>query len=334
MQRLLTVVVPVFNEADGFTERWASLRAYLDDTFAGGYDVVFVDDGSSDASAVLLTAAAAAQPNVRVLRHDRNRGLDAAIRSGIGASRGGIVVTYDADLTYAPATIGTLVAALRRTRAHVVLASPYMRGGGSIGVPWMRRTLSVWANRVLSFAVRGRFATLTCMVRAYDGAYARRLFLAHPDAETTFDILLRAYNSNASIIEVPATLDWSRQPAHRARRLNARKMHHHTIDVLRCAFRTRPSIVLTVPGLFPGLLPAAVALAALLHADAWGLARVAAATTVVQYLSLAYFSLQLGDHALTLRRKRCNSQATKTRPAVVSEAPNSVRSPKFSTPAR
>jgi glycosyltransferase involved in cell wall biosynthesis len=330
----LTLIIPVFNEADGFAERWASLRAYLDEAHVGEYEVVFVDDGSTDASALVLAAAAASRENVRVVRHDRNRGLDAAIRSGIAASRGSIVVTYDADLTYARATIATLVETLRRTDAHVVLASPYMRGGSSIGVPRVRRTLSVWANRLLSFAVRGRFATLTCMVRAYDGAYARRLFLAHPDAETTFDILLRAYNSNATILEVPATLDWSRQPAERARRLKVRKMLHHTTDVLRCAFRTRPSIVLTVPGLFPGLLPAAVALAALLHADAWGIARVAAATTVVQYLSLAYFSFQLGDHALTLRRKRCSSQATKTRPAVVSEVPNSTRSRKFSTPAR
>lgn len=241
MPGLLTLVIPVFNEADGFADRWALLRAYLDDAFPGEYDVVFVDDGSTDASPLLLAAVAAAQPNVRVLRHDRNRGLDAAVRSGIGASRGSIVVTYDADLTYAPPTIGTLVETLRRTRAHVVLASPYMPGGSSIGVPWLRKTLSVWANRLLSFAARGRFATFTCMVRAYDGGYARRLFLAHPDAETTFEILLRAHKSNATILEVPATLDWSSQPAQRARRLNVRKMLQHTTDVLRCVFRTRRS---------------------------------------------------------------------------------------------
>lgn len=330
----MTLVIPVFNEASGFSERWASLRAYLDERFADRYDVVFVDDGSSDASAALLSDVAQMHSNVHVIRHDENRGVDAAIRSGIFASRGSVIVTFDADLTYAPATIGTLVQTLQAKRAHVVLASPYMRGGECIGIPWKRRMLSVWANRLLSFSVRGRFTTLTCMVRAYDGEYARRLFLAHPQAETTFDILIRAYSSNASILEVPAILDWSHQPAQRARRLNVRRMLSHMADVLRCAFRTRPSIALAVPGLFPGLLPAAVVLAAVLHADAWGIARVAAVTTAVQYLSLAFFSLQLGDHALTLRRKRCSSQAIKTQPDGVSGAPSLPHSPKYSTPAR
>ena len=64
-----------------------------------------------------------------------------------------------------------------KTQAQVVIASPYMRGGSISNVPWLRKSLSIWANRFLSYLSHSPVKTLTGMVRGYDGDFIRSLSL-------------------------------------------------------------------------------------------------------------------------------------------------------------
>ena len=108
----LSVVVPVFNEAAVLPE----LRPRLEAALAGcvaDWEVVFVDDGSSDATPEILRAAAAADARVRVLRFSRNFGHQAAVTAGIEHARGAAVVVIDADLQDPPEVIPELVARWR-----------------------------------------------------------------------------------------------------------------------------------------------------------------------------------------------------------------------------
>src|SRR5437868_11189659 len=89
---------------------------------------VFVDDGSTDGTADRLAAAASRDPRVTVVTHARNRGVGAAVRTGIAAARGDVVVTYDADRTYPAADAARLVAAVA-AGADVATASPFVAGG-------------------------------------------------------------------------------------------------------------------------------------------------------------------------------------------------------------
>src|SRR5689334_21084470 len=97
----LTIVIPCYNEAAnaGVLEREfmpvvAQLRA------TRRTEVLFVDDGSTDGTGDLLSARFGSDPELRVLRHDGNRGLGAALRTGFNAARGEIIVTTDSDATY------------------------------------------------------------------------------------------------------------------------------------------------------------------------------------------------------------------------------------------
>lgn len=105
----LSVVVPVYNERESLTP----LHARLGQALAGeAYEIIFVDDGSTDGSAQVLEAILAADSRVRVIRFGRNFGKAAALAAGFRESSGQIIITLDADLQDDPAEIPRLVAVL------------------------------------------------------------------------------------------------------------------------------------------------------------------------------------------------------------------------------
>ena len=299
MQPLTSVVVPAFNEADALLSRLTTLTAYLDRRFDDDYELLVIDDGSTDGTGAQLASARNRFERLYVETHEQNYGLNAAIRTGIALARGERIVVLDADLTYAPQIAGSLVDALDRG-AQIAVASAYMRGGGSRSVPLFRLLLSRWANRYLSLAVHGKINTLTCMVRAYDRRLASRFLSESAFDECTFGVLLHAYRCDVRIEEVPAVLDWSAQPRSRSVRLRPMKLLSHAWSVLVAGVRARPLLLAGIPGLVPGLLPLVAAIALLLHASPVTIAKATAVTLAVQCASLSIFSFQLGSF---LRRK-------------------------------
>jgi glycosyltransferase involved in cell wall biosynthesis len=122
--RCLGVVIPVFNEA---TKIGAVLGAVLGQALV--QEVVVVDDGSADGTWEALEPFARADPRVRLLRHERNRGKGAALRTGIAQVRAAIVLVQDADLEYDPNEYGMLVGPILRGHADVVYGSRFQGGG-------------------------------------------------------------------------------------------------------------------------------------------------------------------------------------------------------------
>jgi polyisoprenyl-phosphate glycosyltransferase len=116
---VLSVVVPMFNEADVLPLLVERLRPVLD-TLSEPYELVAVDDGSKDATPVLLQAARRTWPALRVLRLRANAGHQAAISAGLAAARGDWVVTLDADLQDPPEVIPQMLEAARAEEVDVV----------------------------------------------------------------------------------------------------------------------------------------------------------------------------------------------------------------------
>lgn len=118
----LSVVVPVLDEEDVLPLLAERLRGVLDATagLGGDYEVVVVDDGSRDASPVILQRLRREWPQLRVLRLRANAGHQAAISAGLVAARGAWVATLDADLQDPPEVLPEMLAAARREGVDVV----------------------------------------------------------------------------------------------------------------------------------------------------------------------------------------------------------------------
>jgi dolichol-phosphate mannosyltransferase len=102
----LSIVIPVRNEAGNIAPLVAEIAAALDGVAA--YEIVYVDDGSDDATAAEIGRLQGGLPQLRLIRHTRSYGQSAAIRSGVKAARGGWIATLDGDGQNDPADIPAL----------------------------------------------------------------------------------------------------------------------------------------------------------------------------------------------------------------------------------
>jgi glycosyltransferase involved in cell wall biosynthesis len=138
---LLSVVIPVYNEVATIDRLIATVMDVDVDK-----EILVVDDHSTDGSREVLKAIEALHGNVRVWRHERNRGKGAALRTGLAKARGRFVIVQDADLEYDPAEYPKMLAPLVEDSADVVYGSRFV-GGDS------HRVLYFWhliGNRVLT----------------------------------------------------------------------------------------------------------------------------------------------------------------------------------------
>src|SRR6266850_365501 len=259
---LVSVVVPAYNEAAIVEANLAVLCRYmesLEDEYR--WEIVVINDGSSDRTGELVETFAQNRPNVRVLHHVVNFGLGQALKFAFNHCRGDYIVTMDADLSYAPDHIRGLLTKIRENRAKVVVASPYMPGGHISNVPWLRRMLSVWANRFLSATAKGGLSTLTSMVRVYDARFLRTLDLRSMGMEINPEVIYKAMLLRARIEEIPADLDWRLQNAAGPGRRSSMKVVRHTMSVLLSGFLFKPFMFFILPGV--------VLLAFSVYVNAW-----------------------------------------------------------------
>lgn len=227
------------------------------------FEVLVVDDGSTDATRDVALAFAADHPEVRVLVHRTNYRLGPALRFAFGQSRGDYVVVFDADLSYSTDHIGRLLDCISETHARIVIASPYMPGGETRGIPFRRRIMSQGANMFLARMAQGELHTVTGMVRAYDGPFIRTLDLKAADVDVNTEIIYKAQILRARIEEIPAELDWTELDDRRPVTGFNTRLYWATAKQIISAFLFRPFIFFLVPGLFLLLLSGALAVVGL-----------------------------------------------------------------------
>lgn len=163
----VSIVVPVYNEEESLPVLVEEIRSAM----AGAtpdYEILLVDDGSTDGSPAALARAAAAEPRIRILRLRQNSGQSAALAAGFAHARGEVVVTLDADLQNDPADIPRLL--LELDGCDVVCGVRAARQD-----TWVRRVSSRIANKVRNRLTRESVADVGCTLRACRAEHLRRV---------------------------------------------------------------------------------------------------------------------------------------------------------------
>lgn len=202
----LSIVIPMFNEAENVKTTLSRIEEALT-SFKGTYEIIAVNDGSIDNTLEILKRMESQNRKIKVVSYSKNIGRGMALRRGFRESRGEIVVSIDADLSYDPSYILDLVHPLRTEEdIDLVLASPYMPGGGAQDVPGLRLWISKTGNRILRFALPNRIYTSTGIFRAYRKEVLDSLELESDGKEIHLEILSKAISLGYRVKEIPAIL--------------------------------------------------------------------------------------------------------------------------------
>jgi len=167
----VSIVVPVRNEADNIVPLVAEIVAALDGRWV--YEIIFVNDGSTDATAERLIAAMKQQPNLRQIRHAVATGQSAAVRSGVRAARGAIVATLDGDGQNDPAFLPALISAVQNGGERIGLVAGQRTGRKDTG---FKKFQSNIANSVRKTILHDGTRDTGCGLKAF----RRDVFLVMP----------------------------------------------------------------------------------------------------------------------------------------------------------
>lgn len=240
----VTVVVPCFNEADSIEQLRAGL-ARLQAALKGRcqLELLLVDDGSTDGTYDLLSHYFDGSSHVSIVRHDTNRGIAAAIATGVAEAKTEIVASLDADCTYDPVQLAEMLPLLT-VEVDMVVASPYHPQGAVEGCPAWRIGLSRFASRLYRLVLHNKLHTYTSCVRVYRRSAVANLPLRDSGFVGVAELTWQLDRRGGTIIEHPAVLT-VRKTGHSKMRI-ARTAWAHLKLILRAAclraFRVRPTL--------------------------------------------------------------------------------------------
>jgi dolichol-phosphate mannosyltransferase len=166
-----SIVVPVRNEADNIAPLVAEITAALDGRW--NYEIIYVNDGSTDATADRLASEMKSRSNLRQIRHATSGGQSAAVRSGVRAARGAIVATLDGDGQNNPAFLPALISAIEEGGERTGLAAGQRVGRKDTG---FKKVQSRIANAVRKSVLHDGTRDTGCGLKAF----RREVFLALP----------------------------------------------------------------------------------------------------------------------------------------------------------
>jgi dolichol-phosphate mannosyltransferase len=215
----LTLVIPFYNERENISNLKSDLipvaknllegERNLDQEPIDSVEIICVDDGSTDGSLDELSNSIESMnmPGItlRVEKHESNRGLGAAIRTGFTAASGDVVITTDSDGTYRFSTIPSLLACLKPS-IDIVTASPYHPSGEVVGVPASRLIFSRGSSFLYRLLVDWRVHTYTSLFRAYRRQVINTISFESDGFLAGTELMVKAMLKGCRVAEFPATL--------------------------------------------------------------------------------------------------------------------------------
>lgn len=204
---VISIVIPCFNESEGIPHLVSRLKN-LEERLTDTHELIFIDDGSSDSTYERLTHFYKDRigKDVKIIRHSKNRGLGAAVKTGILKSKGYYIATVDADCTYELTYLLKMLNTIKNEKADIIAASPYHPEGSTFNVPGYRLFLSKNLSNLYNIILSSKFYTYTSMFRIYRTVAIKDVDFKSKRFLSITEILIKAHKKGLKIIEYPATL--------------------------------------------------------------------------------------------------------------------------------
>ncbi|GAW65254.1 glycosyl transferase [Geoanaerobacter pelophilus] len=171
-----SIVIAAYNEEQRLPASLGKIQAYLAEKQHEA-EVLVVDDGSTDATASLVREMAQRMPGLRLISYPKNRGKGYALRQGVQASRGKLVLVSDADLSTPIEELETLKKLLAARSHHIAIGSRALPQSEVVLAqpPW-RRGMGRLFNKAVRLLVTDEFSDTQCGFKLFHGEVARKLF--------------------------------------------------------------------------------------------------------------------------------------------------------------
>ena len=241
---VLTVISPMFNEEDNVLSTLKKIASILE-PLGKKYQIVFVNDGSTDNTLEKCKQALKDCPMLEVVSYFPNQGRGKALREGFKYARGRYIFTIDFDLSYDESHIIKMYEELvKNPHIDAILVSSYMPGGKTIGVSFLRLLLSKAGNMILRASFNPKIYTSTCVVRGYKKGVIQNLWLDSDDKDIHLEILSKLIMLGYKVKEIPGIL--------RKRKSGRSKFAFKATSVSHILFTIteRPALYLGVLGIF------------------------------------------------------------------------------------
>jgi dolichyl-phosphate beta-glucosyltransferase len=201
---VLSVVVPAYNEEQRLPRTIEQIQAYLDTTHAD-YELILVDDGSTDGTRELMHAASERNPRIRIEALPFNRGKGRALATGVDVARGDPILLTDADLSTPIEELEDLQRALDGG-AGIAIASRAMRGSRvEVSQPIYRVVMGKAFNLIVQAVLLPGIWDTQCGFKLFRADVAHRVFAGLVTDGFGYDpeVLYRARRQGTKIVEVP-----------------------------------------------------------------------------------------------------------------------------------
>jgi dolichyl-phosphate beta-glucosyltransferase len=205
----LSIVIPAYNEEHRILPTLERIHAFLS-AQPMRYEIIVVDDGSSDRTCNVVALAMARIPNLRLERQVPNRGKGAAVRRGVLAATGQLRVMCDADCSMPPEQLPRLIEPILACRAEIAIGSRYAEGAKTaIKQPLYRVLWSRLCNRVIQRSLVPGVRDTQCGFKAFTAEAARDLFRYGRIDGWAFDLEILALARRRGLLIEEVGVEWT-----------------------------------------------------------------------------------------------------------------------------
>jgi len=206
---MISIIIPLYNEGENVIHYNNDMFPIIDDIskkFDEKFEFIFVDDGSRDDTVERITEIADSRPDVKILRHEKNRGMGNAIKTGLASCNGDLVITMDADLTFRPVDIAKLIGKYRETHADCISGSPYLEKGLMEEVTPFRLLMSRSVNFLYRLLLGSRITCVSPIFRLYKRSVLNEMVITSSNYEINAEIISKLIIGGKNVVEVPVPL--------------------------------------------------------------------------------------------------------------------------------